>query len=177
MHRQRYCNCKSMRNCIQNAKKYGWQSSCIQRFWAFFYAYFRKRIPHEEAEDLAQEAILLLPNICKNFDEKRSAKAYATAIARNGLIKYYSNKKPEVFFDKVEMAYTTHNEVELRDLLDKAMQSLSPEEKKLTYLKYFKQYNRQQIKEKMSMPIRTQNFKLKHIRSRMRAFIERQLHE
>lgn len=110
------------------------------------YVFFRVGRNESVTQDLVSEIFIKALNHFEKYDEKISRSAWIYRIAHNHLANYFRDKKPQV--DLEDVAYSLMGQDGRREMesqeeqmkLKKALDRLSPEERRLVTLKYIEGY-------------------------------------
>lgn len=117
------------------------------------YVYFRVRQNTEVAEDLTSEIFLKALKHFPSYDPKRSQVAWIMTIAKNHVINHYRDQKEEVDVDEIafHLEGSDGREEAVRssehELLYRAIEQLSAEERLLVEMKHLQGYRYKEIGE------------------------------
>lgn len=113
----------------------------------------------DDAEDVAQDALVRLWNYCERLDANRNLAALAIMVAKNICVEKYKRRQMTVAEPPDETAasanYSADAEIitqETQELIDSAIKRLSPREQQLVRKRYLEDLSADDISKEMSIP-------------------------
>ena len=120
------------------------------------YRFFGNR---DDAEDVAQDALLRLWTYCEQLDAGRNMEALAIMVAKNICVEKYKRKQigiaeatREIEADDAYAADGGIRAQETRTMIDNAIGSLSPRQQQLVRRRYIEDHSAEEIAAEMGIP-------------------------
>lgn len=148
----------------------------LKPIFGFVYRYVNNR---ETAEDIVQEIFIKTWKNLKKFNRKKSFKIWLFAIAKNTAFDFLKKKKPisfstlqekeedgdflETFVDPGPLPEEIFRHKEIFEILEKALNQISPNDRAIILLHYNENLSFQEIAEVFNEPINT--VKSRHFRA------------
>lgn len=114
----------------------------------------------DDAEDIAQDALVRLWNYCERLDADRNMERLAIMVAKNCCVDAYKRRQMIVDLPSSEermasVTYQADAEVlaqETQERIDSAIKSLSPREQQLVRKRYLEDYSAEEIARNTGIP-------------------------
>lgn len=113
----------------------------------------------DDAEDVAQDALVRLWNYCERLDVNRNINSLAIMVAKNICVEKYKRRQMTVDEPTHEMpasaTYSADTGITLRetqDKIDSAISRLSPREQQLVRKRYLEDHSAADIAQEMNIP-------------------------
>ncbi len=123
----------------------------VDRIYRF--VYFRVGRKEEVAQDLVSEIFMKALNHFEKYDPEVSKSAWLYTIARNHLANHFRDRREEVDLDEVVFAIPSENGLETMEkreaeiTVEKALDTLMPEDRQLVTMKHLEGYSYQEMSE------------------------------
>lgn len=113
----------------------------------------------DDAEDVAQDALVRLWNYCERLDANRNLHSLAIMVAKNICVEKYKRRQMTVIEPPDELpasaTYSADKDIitqETQDKIDSAISRLSPREQQLVRKRYLEDQSAETIAQEMNMP-------------------------
>jgi RNA polymerase sigma-70 factor (ECF subfamily) len=162
-------------------------------FWAqsqpMIAAFIHSLVPNfRDADDILQNVAVVTVEKFEQFDRNRSFPAWANGIAKNLILKYYSQKDKRIIFDaeviqKIAQVYESdsqdiHDQKELTEkALKKCLMGLKGKWKKMVDMHYMDEFGPSRIAQQLSMTRNNVFVSLHRVRLALKKCVERELQE
>lgn len=123
----------------------------LDRIYRF--VYFRVGRKHEVAEDLVSEIFMKALNHFEKYDPEVSKSAWLYTIARNHLANHFRDQHQDTDIEEVVFAIPGENGMETMEkreaeiIVEKALDTLMPEDRELVTMKHLEGYSYQEMSE------------------------------
>lgn len=115
----------------------------------------------DDAEDVAQEAMIRLWTYCQQLDASRNLEAFAVKVAKNVCINMYRNRQQHQELSDIHPSppgYEADSEVirhETEEMISDSLGNLSPRERELLVMKQMEDKSSTEISEETGIPKRS----------------------
>lgn len=112
----------------------------------------------DDAEDVAQDALVRLWTYCERLDAKRNMEALAVVVAKNVCVEMHKRRRMDtdelpgdIEASKMYSADADITAKETRERIDSAIEKLSPREQQLVRKRYMEDYSPEEIAQETGM--------------------------
>lgn len=135
---------------------------------------YRMVYNHADAEDILQEVFLKIFKNIERIDFSKNYKSFIYKVARNLTLDFLGKRKDKYELDEEAMGGEdiSHRKIETKDRMEKALQSISREEREIIVLKYIQELKISEISEIIKIPENTVKVRIFRAVRKMRKYIQ-----